>query len=268
MSDTLGRINAYKRDEIAAAKARVPPQELERRAAAAAPPRGFVAALERAVAAGRYGLIAEIKRASPSAGLIRRDFDVRALARHYREGGAACLSVLTDGRSFQGSLEYLKLAREAADLPVLRKDFMLDPYQVYEARAWGADGILIIIASLSDDAAQTLENTALSLGLDVLIEVHDQEELRRALKLNSKMIGVNNRNLRSLRVDLTTTEALAGMVPGDRLVVSESGLSTPADLARMARSGASCFLIGEALMRQPDVAAATRALLSPVALTA
>ena len=176
--------------------------------------------------------------------------------------------MLTDGRAFQGSLENLRRAREAADLPVLRKDFMLDPYQVYEARAWGADCILIIIASLSSDAAQMLENTALSLGMDVLIEVHDEEELRRALKLNSKIIGINNRNLKSLRVDLATTETLARMVPRDRLLVSESGLSTPADLARMARAGASCFLIGEALMRQPDVAAATRTLLSPVPLTA
>lgn len=268
MSDTLARINAHKRDEIAAAKARVPQRELERRAAAQPPPRGFVAALERAVAAQKYGLIAEIKRASPSAGLIRNDFDVASLARAYREGGAACLSVLTDGPEFQGSLSDLKLAHEAIDLPLLRKDFMLDPYQVYEARAWGADCILIIIASLSINEAQELENTALSLDMDTLIEVHDGHELRRALELKSKIIGINNRNLKSLRVDLATTETLAKMVPNDRLLVSESGLSTQADLARMARAGASCFLIGESLMRQQDVAAATRALLSPVQLTA
>jgi indole-3-glycerol phosphate synthase len=268
MSDTLARINAHKRDEIAAAKARVPQRALERRAAAEPPPRGFVAALECAVAARRYGLIAEIKRASPSAGLIRKDFDVASLARAYREGGAACLSVLTDGPEFRGSLDDLKVAREATDLPVLRKDFMLDPYQVYEARAWGADCVLIIIASLSTNKAQAIENTALYLGMDALIEVHDENELRRALELKSKIIGINNRNLKSLRVDLATTETLAKMVPEDRLVVSESGLSTGADLARMARAGASGFLIGEALMRQPDVAVATRALLSPFQLPA
>jgi len=268
VSDTLARINAAKRAEIAAARASVPQRVLERRAAAAAPPRGFKAALERAVAAGRYGLIAEIKRASPSAGLIRRDFDVPAVARAYRDGGAVCLSVLTDGPEFQGSLDDLKRAREATDLPVLRKDFMLDPYQVYEARAWGADCILIILASLSNDDAQQLEDTALSLGMDVLTEVHDATELQRSLQLKSRMIGINNRNLKSLRVDLATTETLAGKVPDDRLLVSESGLSTRADLARVARSGASCFLIGEALMRRPDIAVATRALLSPLRLDA
>ncbi len=263
MSDTLARIKAYKREEIAAAKARVPQSELERHAGAQAPSRGFVGALKRAVAERRYGLIAEIKRASPSAGLIRQDFDVAALARAYHDGGAACLSVLTDGPEFRGSLDDLKLAREATDLPVLRKDFMLDPYQVYEARAWGADCILIIIASLSNDEAQRLENTTLSLGMDALIEVHNEQELHRALELKSEIIGINNRNLKNLRVDLATTEILAKMVPTDRLLVSESGLSTNADLARMAHVGATCFLIGESLMRQPDVAAATRALLSP-----
>jgi indole-3-glycerol phosphate synthase len=264
MSDTLARINAYKRDEIAAAKARIPLSEIERRAAAAPRPRGFAAALERTVAAGRYGLIAEIKRASPSKGLIRQDFDVTTLARAYRDGGATCLSVLTDGPEFQGSLDFLSLAREAADLPVLRKDFILDPYQILEARAWGADCILIIMASLSNDVAQELETVAFSLGMDVLIEVHDEAELRRARQLKSRLIGINNRNLKSLSVDLSTTETLSKLVPKDRLLVSESGLAAPADLARMARAGAHCFLIGEALMRQADVAAATRALLAPV----
>ncbi len=263
MSDTLARIVAYKRDEIAAAKARAPQAEIERRAAAAPAPRGFVAALERTVAAGRYGLIAEIKRASPSRGLIRADFDVATLARAYRDGGATCLSVLTDAPEFQGSLDYLRLARDAVDLPILRKDFMLDPYQVFEARAWGADCILIILAAVSDHEAQALEAAAFLLGMDVLVEVHDEGEMRRALHLKSKLIGINNRNLKSLLVDLCTTESLARMVPAGRMLVSESGLSTPSDLARMARAGARCFLIGEALMRQADVAAATRALLAP-----
>ncbi|MGH6980111.1 MAG: indole-3-glycerol phosphate synthase TrpC [Stellaceae bacterium] len=263
MSDTLARINAYKREEIAAAKTRVTPAEIERRAAAAPKPRGFLAALERSVGAGRYGLIAEIKRASPSRGLIRHDFDVAALARAYKEGGASCLSVLTDGPEFQGALDYLKLARETVDLPALRKDFMLDPYQVFEARAWGADGILIILASVSDDEAQTLENTSFSLGMDALIEVHDAAEMTRALRLRSPLIGINNRNLKTLAVDLVTTETLARMVPAGKMLVSESGLGGPADLARMKRAGASCFLIGESLMRQRDVADATRALLDP-----
>jgi len=262
MSDTLARINAYKRQEVAAAQASVPLDEIRRRADRAPPPRSFRAALARATASGGYGLIAEIKRASPSKGLIREDFDPAALARAYQEGGATCLSVLTDGPEFQGSLDFLKLAHEEVDLPILRKDFMVDPYQIYEARAWGADCILIIMASLSDDTAAMLEKVALDLGMDVLVEVHDAPELRRALLLKSRLIGINNRNLKSLQVDISTTETLAGLVPPDRMLVSESGLGTPADLARMARAGAHCFLIGESLMRQADVAAATRALLA------
>ncbi len=265
MSDTLARINAYKRREIAAAKALVPLDEMRRRAGRAAAPRGFIKALRSAVAAGRYGLIAEIKRASPSRGLIRADFDVAALARAYEAGGATCLSVLTDAPEFQGSLEFLEIARRAIKLPLLRKDFMLDPYQIYEARAWGADCILIIMASVTDLEAMDLERTALALGMDVLAECHDEQELRRSLSLKSPLIGVNNRNLKSLQVDLKITEQLAPLVPPDRLVCSESGLSSAFDLARLGKNeGVRCFLVGESLMRQPDVAAATRALLSPV----
>jgi indole-3-glycerol phosphate synthase len=268
MSDTLARINAYKRKEVEAAKAAVSLTEIRRRAERAPPPRGFIAALERAVAAGRYGLIAEIKRASPSKGLIRKDFDPAILARAYRDGGATCLSVLTDGPEFQGSLEFLKAAHAEVDLPILRKDFMLDPYQIYEARAWGADCVLLIMASLTDAEAADLERVASGLGMDVLVEIHDAPELHRALALRSRLIGINNRNLKSLKVDLGTTEAFARLVSKDRLPVSESGLADPADLARMARAGAHCFLIGESLMRQPDVAAATRALLAPAPASA
>ncbi len=262
MTDVLDRIAAYKREDVAARMAATSQSEIEARAAAAPAPRGFRAALARTATPGRSALIAEIKKASPSRGLIRADFDPPELARAYQAGGAACLSVLTDGPSFQGDDSYLVAARAAVTLPCLRKDFLVDPWQVAESRALGADCILIILAMVEDVLAAELLAEPRRLGMDALIETHDEAEMARALALGGDLVGINNRSLRTFEVDLATTARLAALAPPTALLVAESGIFTPDDVARVTAAGARAILVGESLMRQPDVASATRALLA------
>jgi indole-3-glycerol phosphate synthase len=266
MSDVLQEICAKKRDHVATMKSRRPLSVVLEDANGASAPRGFHAALKASVADGRYGLIAEIKRASPSKGLIRKDFNPSTIAPAYEKGGASCLSVLTDSPYFSGADDHLSAARAVVNLPALRKDFMVDPYQIVEARALGADCILLIMAALEDGLAHEMEALAHAHGMDALIEVHDEAELERALKLSSPLIGINNRNLKTLKTDTAATLRLAPLVPDDRMVVCESGLKGSDDLARMSAAGASCFLIGESLMREPDIEAATIDLLANPAI--
>jgi len=261
MADILQKIEAYKRREISDAKVRMPMHALERRIAEQSPTRGFIRAIEDKLAANQYALIAEIKKASPSKGLIRADFDPPKLAKAYETGGAACLSVLTDAPSFHGKPEFLGLAREATRLPVLRKDFMFDVYQAYEARAWGADAILVIMAAVDDETASALNKAAHDLKMDVLVEVHNEAELKRALALETRLVGVNNRDLRTFETSLEVCERLSRLMPKNRIIVAESGIAGREDALRLARCGIFAMLVGESLMREADVTTATHDLL-------